>query len=77
MHRCRAAARGLVRLEVQGARRDADLIRALAGTLRNESEKAKVLRLRLVNGLVDSESKTAFGSDLPDEVFAEVFEQLR
>lgn len=80
MHRCRAAASGLVRLEVQGARRDADLIRASVGTLRNESEKANVLRLRLVNGLVDSRIKTAFdvfGSDLPDEVFAEVFEQLR
>ena len=44
MHRRRAAARGLVRLEVQAARRDADLIRALAETLRNKSEKAKVLR---------------------------------
>ncbi len=62
------------------ARRDADLIRALAETLRNESEKAKVLRSTLVEALVDSEIKTAFdvfGSDLPDEAFADVFEQPR
>ncbi len=80
MHRHRSAARGLVRLEVQAARRDADLIRALAETLRSESEKAKVLRSTLVNALVHSEIKTAFdvfGSDLPEEVFADVFEQPR
>jgi hypothetical protein len=37
MHQRRAAARGLVRLEVQAARRHADLIRALVEALRNES----------------------------------------
>jgi hypothetical protein len=31
MHRRRAAARGLVRLEVQAPKKDADLIRALKG----------------------------------------------
>ena len=70
MHRHRSAARRLVRLEVQAARRDADLIRALAETLRSKSEKAKVLRSTLVNALVHSEIKTAFdvfGSDLPEE----------
>ena len=41
MYRRRAAARGLVRLEVQAPKKDADLIRALAETLRSESEKAK------------------------------------
>jgi hypothetical protein len=76
----RAAARGLVRLEVQAPKRDADLIRALAETLRDESEKAKVLRSALVKALVHPEIRTAFdvfGSDLPDEVFAGVFEQPR
>jgi hypothetical protein len=80
MHRRRAAARGLVRLEVQAPRRDAGLIRALAEILRSESEKAKSLRSTLVKSLVHPEMSTAFdvfGSDLPDEVFAGVFEQPR
>jgi hypothetical protein len=61
-------------------KRDADLFRALAETLRSESEKAKTLRSTLVQSLVHPEIKTAFdvfGSDLPDEVFAGVFEQFR
>jgi hypothetical protein len=80
MHRRRAAARELVRLEVQARKRDADLIRALAETLRSESEEAKTLRSTLIQSLVHPETKTAFdvfGSDLPDEVFAGVFEQSR
>jgi hypothetical protein len=80
MHRRRAAARGFVRLEVQARQRDADLIRALAETLRSESEKAKTLRSTLVRSLVHPEIRTAFdvfGSDLSDEVFAGVFEQSR
>jgi len=80
MHRRRAAARGLVRLEVQAHQKDADLIRALAETLRGESERAKALRSTLVQSLVHPEMRTAFdvfGSDLPDEVFAGVFEQPR
>jgi hypothetical protein len=80
MHRRRAAARGLVRLEVQAPRKDTGLIRALAETLRSESEKAKSLRSTLVNSLVHPEMTTAFdvfGSELPDEVFAGVFEQPR
>ena len=69
-----------MRLEVQATRRDADLIRASAKTPGNESEKAKVLRSTLVKAPVHSEIKIAFdvfGSDLPDEVFADVFEQQR
>ena len=80
MHRRRAAARGLMRLEVQARKRDADLIRGLAETLRSESKKAKTLRSTLVQSLVHPEIRTAFdvfGSDLPDEVFAGVFEQSR
>ena len=80
MHRRRAAARGFVRLEVQARQRDADLIRALAETLRSESEKAKTLRSTLIQSLVHPEIRTAFdmfGSDLSDEVFAGVFEQSR
>ena len=79
-HRRRAAARGLVRLEVQAAKSDAALIRAVAEMLRDESEKAKALRSTLVKALVHPDVRTAFdvfGSDLPDETFAGVFEQPR
>jgi hypothetical protein len=79
-HRNRAAARGLVRLEVQTRKKDAGLIRSLARTLRSESEKAKAVRSTLASVLLYPEVKTAFdvfGSDLADEVFAEVFEQPR
>jgi len=80
MHRRRAAARGLVRVEVQAPRRDADLIRALAETLRGETSKAEALRSTLAKALTRPEVKTAFdvfGSDLPDETFAGVFDQPR
>ncbi len=79
-NRRRAAARGLVRVEVQAARNDAGLIRAVAATLRSQPEKAKALRTMLEELLVDPEIGTAFdifGSDLPDEVFAGVFDQPR
>jgi hypothetical protein len=70
----------LVRVEVQAARNDAGLIRAVAETLRSRPEKAKALRTTLEKALVDPEIKTAFdvfGSDLPDEVFAGVFDEPR
>ena len=79
-HRRRAAARGLVRLEVQAPRRDAGLIRAVAEILRGEPERAKALRSMLENTLVSPAVKTAFdvfGSDLPDQAFAGVFDQPR
>jgi hypothetical protein len=79
-HRRRVAARGLVRVEVQAARDDAGLIRALAETLRSKPEKAKTLRSTLEEVLIDAEIKSAsdvFGSDLPDEVFAGVFDHPR
>lgn len=79
-HRRRAAARGLVRVEVQAAGNDASLIRAVAETLRSKPEKAEALRSTLEKALIDPEIKTAFdvfGSDLPDEVFAGVFDQPR
>lgn len=79
-HRRRAAARGLVRVEVQTARGDAALIRAVAETLRSEPAKASALRSALEQMLIDPEIKTAFdvfGSDLPDEAFAGVFDQGR
>jgi hypothetical protein len=56
------------------------LIRALAETLRSEPEKAKALRSTLEKALIEPEVKTAFdvfGSDLPDEAFAGVFDQPR
>jgi hypothetical protein len=78
-HRRRATARGLVRLEVQAPKRDVGLIRALAETLRGNAEKAEALRSALARA-VHPEASTAFdifGSDLPDEVFAGVFDQPR
>ena len=79
-HRRRAAARGLVRVEVQALKKDADLIRTLAETLRGEINKADALRATLAKALSHSEARTAFdifGSDLPDEVFEGVFDQPR
>jgi hypothetical protein len=79
-HRRRAAARGLVRLEVKTAKRDAGLIKAVAETLRGDPQEAKALRSTLEKALIDPQVKTAFdvfGSDLPDEAFAGVFEQRR
>ena len=79
-HRRRAAARGLVRLEVQASKKDTGLIRAVAETLRGEPEKANALRSTLEKTLIGPDVKTAFdvfGSDLPDAVFAGVFDQPR
>jgi len=79
-HRRRTAARGLVRVEVQAAKKDAALIRALAETLRGRSARAESLRSALANALLDPEIRTAFdvfGSDLPDEAFSGVFDQPR
>lgn len=79
-HRRRAAARGLVRVEVQAAKGDAGLIRALAETLRGDPQRAKCLRSALEQALIDPEIKTAFdvfGSDLPDATLEGVFDQPR
>src|SRR5258708_9448659 len=79
-HRRRAAARGLVRVEVQAPNKDADLIRALAETLRGRAEKAAVLRSTLANALMYPEQNTAFdifGSELSDDRFASRFDQPR
>ena len=79
-HRRRAFGRGLVRVEVRAAKGDAGLIRALAQTLRGDPARAKTLRSALEQALIDLEVKTAFdlfGSDLPDEAFAGVFDQPR
>jgi len=79
-HRRRAVARGLVRVEVQATKGDTGLIRALAETLRGEPERAKLIRSTLEKALIDPEVKSAFdvfGSDLPDEAFAGMFDQPR
>jgi hypothetical protein len=79
-HRRRSAARGLVRVEVQARKKDAGLIRALAETLRGEADKAEALRSTLANALLHPEVRTAFdvfGSELPDEAFAGIFDQAR
>jgi hypothetical protein len=60
MHRRRAAVRGLVRVEVQAAKKDAGLIRALAEPLRDKPEKAGALRSTLAKALIHPEVKTAF-----------------
>jgi len=79
-HRRRAAARGFVRVEVQALKNDAGLIRALAETLRGQTEKAEALRSALAKALIHPEVRTAFdvfGSELPDDTFAGVFDQPR
>jgi len=79
-HRRRAAARGLVRVEVQASRRDAPLIRALAERLRDPPETAEPIRSALADALTHPAVKSAleiFGSELPDEAFAGVFDQPR
>jgi hypothetical protein len=78
--RRRAAVRGLVRIEVQALKRDIQLIRAVAKTLRGPPHDADALRATLSKALVPPEAKTAFdifGSDLPDEAFEEIFNQPR
>ena len=78
--RRRAAARGLVRVEVQMPKRDAVLIWALAETLRGNAARADAIRSPLSAALMGQEAKTAFdifGSELPDEAFAGVFDQPR
>jgi hypothetical protein len=79
-HRRRAAARGLVRVEVQAPKKDAGLIRAVAEALRGGAEKAEAVRSTLTTALMHPEVKTAFdifGSELPDEAFAGVFNRSR
>jgi hypothetical protein len=79
-HRRRAAARGLVRVEVQAAAKDVALIRALAQTLRGSARKAQALRSALTKVLIHPDARTAFdifGSELPDQAFAGVFDQPR
>lgn len=79
-HRRRAAARGLVRVEVQAPKKDAGLIRALAETLRGKTEEAEALRSALAKAVMPVELKTAFdvfGSELTDDAFADVFDQPR
>ena len=69
-----------MRVEVQAPKRDASLIRALAETLRGSAEKADALRSTVAKALMYPGVKTAFeifGSELPDEAFAGVFDQSR
>jgi hypothetical protein len=76
----RAVARRFVRVEVQVVKADTGLIRALAKTLRTTPEKVKALRAILEKALIDPNVETAFdvfGSDLPEETFAGVFDQRR
>ena len=79
-HRRRAVVRGLVRMEIQATKGDAGLIRAVAKALQSDKTRANALRATLEEALADPEVRTAFdvfGSDLPDEVFADVFDQPR
>ena len=75
-----AAAKKVVRIEVEAAKDDTALIQAVAKTLRGESRRAAALRSTLEMALVSAEPETAFdvfGIDLPDEVFEGVFDQPR
>jgi hypothetical protein len=79
-HRRKSAARGFFRIEVQAAKGDAALIRELARTFREEPERAGIVRSTLQQALGITQPTTAFdifGSDLPEKVFEDVFEQPR
>ena len=76
-HRRRAAAPGLVRVEVQALSGDASLIRALARTLRGGTGRAEALRTMLAMSLEVKTAFDVFGSELPDETFAGVFDRPR
>lgn len=79
-HRRRAAARGLVRVEVQAPKSDARLIRVVAETLRGKVEEAEALRSTLAQAQAHPEARTAFdvfGSELSDQVFAGALDQPR
>ncbi len=79
-HRRKTAARGLVRIEVQAAKADAALIRELARTFREEPGRAGMVRSTLEQALGKPLAITAFdifGSDLPEKVFEDIFEQPR
>ncbi len=79
-HRRRAAARGLVRVEVQAPKKDAGLIRAVAETLRGNATEAQALRSALAKAVLPPDLSTAFdifGSELPDDAFENVFDQPR
>ncbi|HKN08914.1 MAG TPA: hypothetical protein VJ376_05465 [Pseudomonadota bacterium] len=69
-----------MRVEVQAPKKDAGLIRALAETLRGKPEEAESLRSTLAKALTHPRVKTAFdvfGSELPDQAFADLFEHSR
>lgn len=73
-HRRRRRALGVVRVEVQAPRPDAQLIRDLAAALRGEPARANALRARLRAGLKPAPRKdrgllAVLACDLPDEVF--------
>lgn len=64
MHRRRAAARGLVRVEVQAPQQDASLIRAVAHTLRGRAQEAEALRSALAKALNHPELPTGAADPL-------------
>ena len=79
-HRRRAAARGLVRVEVQAPKKDAGLIRAVAEALRGNAREAEALRSALAKAVLLPDVSTAFdifGSELPDDAFENIFDQPR
>lgn len=79
-HRKRITSRGLVRVEVQASPTDIRLLREIARGLRQETKAASELRRKLQRAVGEEAAQDGFGifgSDLPDEVFAGVFEQRR
>ena len=79
-HRRKAAAHGLLRVEVQAAASDTALIKSLAEKLRGDPVRAAIVRSTLENALGEPDVKTAFdvfGADLSDEFFEGVFDQPR
>jgi len=79
-HRQRAERRGLVRVEVTVAVADRDLVREVAGCLRDDAEKAHQLRdalRRLLNRQEEHDLLDELACELPDEVVDEALARPR
>jgi hypothetical protein len=79
-HRSRRRAGGVVRVEVQVPAIDAQIVRDLAAILRGERKAAQAMRVHLRSAVAKPRADSVFeifGSDLPDDCFEGVFEQVR
>jgi hypothetical protein len=79
-HRRRRRDGGVVRVEVQVPAIDVQIVRDLAAVLRGEPAAAQAMRVHLRSAVAEPQMATVFeifGSDLPEDYFDGVFEQVR